>query len=321
MKLIINGVLVLLAVVSAVFVSVLARSAPPPAPGATADAFGEATVRAPAGGSEIVLTATARTAGAIHSLTWGGKEFVDSFDHGRQIQSASNFDAGRPFAPEVFNPTEAGSAADGRGLKSTSRLLELSAKGNQLVTLSRMAFWLKPGEKSGDNPARNAVPLSNHYLAKRVTVGYKGLPHAIEYRVTFIVPNEKHTFAQFEAVTGYMPPEFGTFFRFDAAAGELKPLADGPGEQADPVVLATADGGHAMGVYSPDQPSKGFEAAGYGRFRFKAENVVKWNCVFRTKNDAGVPGGEYQFRCFVVVGTAKDCGGTLAALHKEFAKR
>ncbi len=320
MKRVVQTVLVVMALASLGVMAALQRqpvAAPaPPAPAA----FGDSTIRAKAGPSEIVVTTTARVAGAIHSLTWDGVEFVDSFDHGRQIQSASNFDSGQAFVPEVFNPTEAGSMADGRGGTSTSRLLELSAKENQLVTLTRMAFWLKPGEKSQGNPARNAGALSDHYLAKRVTVGYKGLPHAVEYRVTFLVPNEKHTFAQFEAVTGYMPPAFGTFFRFDAKAGTLQPLADGPGEQADPVVLSTADGRHAMGVYSPDQPSKGFETAGYGRFRFAAEKVVKWNCVFRTKAAAGVNGGEYQFRCFLVVGTSKDCGAALAALHKEFAK-
>jgi hypothetical protein len=117
-----------------------------------------------------------------------------------------------------------------------------------------------------------------------------------------------------------MPPEFGTFLRFDAKSGKLEPLSDGPGEQADPVVLSTADGGHAMGVYSPDQPSKGFARAGYGRFRFKAAPGVKWTCVCRGRAAAGVPGGPYQFRCFLVVGSRKDCAATLAALHKEFAK-
>jgi hypothetical protein len=181
-----------------------------------------------------------------------------------------------------------------------------------------MAFWLKPGEKSQGAPARNAGALSDHYLVKRVAVGYNDLPHAIEYRVTFLVPDEKHTYAQFEAVTGYMPPEFGTFRRFDRTAGKLKPLDDGPGEQADPVVLATAAGTHAMGVYSSDQPSKGFERAGYGRFRFAAEKVVKWNCVFRTRRAAGIAGGEYQFRCFLVVGTVADCEAALVALDKAF---
>jgi hypothetical protein len=282
---------------------------------------GEATIRAKAGPSEIVITTTSRVAGAIHSLTWNGREFVDSFDHGRQIQSASNFDSGKPFIPEVFNPTEAGSLSDGRGATSTSRLLELAARGNQLVTLNRMAFWLRPGEKSLGHLARNDGSLSDHYLAKRVTIGYKDLPHAIEYRVTFLVPRgEGHTFAQFEAVTGYMPAAFNTFHRLDRKEGKLKPLSDGPGEQPDPVVLSTADGKFAMGVYSPDQPGTGFAAAGYGRFRFATEKVVKWNCVFRLRDTGGISPGAYSFRCFLAVGTRADCERTLSALHREFAR-
>ena len=278
---------------------------------------GDATIRAKAGPSDIVITTTNRVAGAIHSLTWNGKEFVDSADHGRQIQSASNFDGGKTFIPEVFNPTEAGSMSDGAGAKSSSQLLFQKAAGNELVSANQMAFWLRPGEKSAGHPARNVMPLSDHVVSKRVKIGHKDLAHAIEYDVTFTVPpGERHTFAQFEAVTGYMPPEFSVFLRFDRTDGQLKPLTDGPGEQADPVVLSTKDGGHAMGVYSPDQPSKGFAGAGYGRFRFAAEKVVKWNCVFRTRDATGIAAGDYKFRCVVVVGSAKNCEDTLRALVK-----
>ncbi|MFX7820800.1 hypothetical protein ABTK26_21005, partial [Acinetobacter baumannii] len=76
----------------------------------------------------------------IHSLTWNGKEFIDSADHGRQLQSAINLDCGKAIRAETFNPTEAGSRRDGAGPTSSSRLLKLSAKGNTLETLSRMAF-------------------------------------------------------------------------------------------------------------------------------------------------------------------------------------
>jgi hypothetical protein len=282
----------------------------------------EVVIRGRAGPSDVVVTATARVAGAIHSLTWNGKEFVDSTDHGRQIQSASNLDCGLPtMPPEVFNPTEAGSRADGAGRTTTSRLLAVGAKGNELRTVTRMAFWLRPGETSGGHPARNTTPLSDHLVSKHVRVGYKGLAHAIEYAVTFTLPKgERHTLAQFEAVTGYMPPEFGTFLRFDRGEKRLKPLSDGPGEQADPVVLSTADGRYAMGVFSPDQPSPGYPAAGYGRFRFAVERVVKWNCVFRVRAAAGLAAGEYTYRCFLVVGTRKNCEDTLAGLYAEFGK-
>ena len=280
---------------------------------------GDSVIRAKAGPSEIVITTAHRLAGAIHSLKWNGQEFVDSYDHGRQLQSASNLDLGKKFIPEVFNPTEAGSRADGTGNHSSSKLLNLAAKENELRTTIQMAFWLKPGEKSLGNPAYNDKALSNHLLSKKLRIGYKALPHVIEYDVTFTIPKgEQHTFAQFEALTGYMPPEFSKFWIFDPKTGNLAALSDGPGEQELPVVFSTPNGKFAMGIYSPDQPSKGFEKAGYGRFRFKAEKVVKWNCVFRLRNAKGVSAGEYRFRNFVSVGTLEDVRNTMRELAEEF---
>ena len=124
---------------------------------------------------------------------------------------------------------------------------------------------------------------------------------------------EGHTFAQFEALTGYMPAEFAKFYAFDAATGKLDALDDGPGEQSRPVVLATADGKFAMGISSPDQPAEGF-AAGYGRFRFEPEKVVKWNCVFRVRDAKGIKAGDYSYRMFVPVGTLEDVRSALVKL-------
>lgn len=282
---------------------------------------GDAVIRAKAGGSEIVITTTTRVAGAIHSLTWNGMEFIDSVDHGRQLQSASNFDNGTKYTDETFNPTEAGSSADHVGEKSSSRLLSIRAKENVLETTSLMAFWLKPGEKSAENLAKNTTILSNHKLTKRVQIGYKDLPGVIEYTVTFNIPaDEKHSFAQFEALTGYMPPAFGKYYRYNTVTHQLEPISDGPGEQSMPVVLATENGSHAMGIFSPDQPSKGYETVGYGRWRFKAEQVNKWNTVFRYRDKNGVKSGDYTFRNFVVVGTLDDVRKSMGVLVKEFGK-
>lgn len=292
---------------------------PPSEPSANApQPRGNATIRARAGKSEIVIKTTERTAGAIDSLTWDGMEFIDSADHGRQLQSASNLDNGQPFFPEVFNPTEAGSRRDGEGPTSSSRLLSLKAEGATLETRSLMAFWLVPGEKSEGNPATNTTVLSRHALSKRVSIGSRGLEHAIKYEVTFTVPEgERHTYAQFEALTGYMPPAFSAFWTFDPSTGKLTPLSDGPGEQALPVVLATTDGRHAMGVIAVGAPPAGTEGPGYGRFRFPEAKVNKWNCVYRVRDVKGLPPGEYQYRMFVAVGTLEDVRKTFVALAKE----
>ena len=282
---------------------------------------GDAVIRGKAGGSEIVITTTNRLAGAIHSLTWAGKEFINSADHGRQLQSACSFDCGlkQPFWAECFNPTEAGSRKDGAGKTSTSKLLKIDAHDNELSTTIQMAFWLNPGEKSFGHPGLNTTVLSNHIVQKHVVIGYKQMPNVIQYDVTFTIPkNEHHNQAQFEALTGYMPPDFSEFTGFDVKTGELKPLPEKDGEQSLPVVTSTANGNHAMGIYSPDQPSKGFDHAGYGRFKFQDAKVNKWNCVFRVRNPDGVAPGDYKYRMFVIVGTKSDVHQTMKTLTAEF---
>jgi len=282
-----------------------------------------AVIRAQAGSSEIVITTTARLAGAIDSLAWGGKEFINSVDHGRQLQTAWNADAGiTPIQSETFNPTEAGSRDDGAGPHSSTKLLRLTAAGNVLESLAQPAFWLKPGEKSGGHLARNTTILSDHLLARRVVIGYKNLPHAIDYHVTITLPAAEHNkHCVMEALTGYMPPSFTHFQAYNEKTGSLEELDDGPAEQHHPVVFSTADGQHAMGAYSPgSEAPRGETGPTYGRWRFKAEKVVKWNCVYRVTDAAGLA-GDYKYRVFVVVGTVADVKSTLAALLAEFQPR
>lgn len=284
---------------------------------------GNATIRGKFGPSEIVITTTNRLAGAIHSLTWNGKEFIDSADHGRQLQSACALDCGdeKHFWPESYNPTEAGSRRDGAGDKSTSRLIHLKANGNQLETTIQMAYWLLPEEKSEGHPALNKEALSKYTVKKTVKIGHDGAPNILDYRVTFTVPSgERHTYAQFEALTGYMPAEFRKFWAFDPLKSALIPLDDGPGEQDKPVVLATETSSHAMGIISIDPPSSGFEKAGYGRFRFTQEKVVKWNSVFRIKDPRGIKPGEYSFHLLVLVGTRDDVTRSLQQVVKKQPK-
>ena len=265
---------------------------------------GDAQIRARAGESEIVITTTRRLAGAIHSLTWNGKEFINSTDHGRQLQSACSFDNSPVANAETFNPTEAGSRLDGAGTHTTSRLLEIIAAGHHLRTRTQMAFWLAPGERSEGQPARNTNTLSDYVLTKDVTIGFGRWPQALDYRVTFTVPAEaRHTQAQFEMLTGYMPPEFSRFWEFNPPTGKLQPLSAGPGEIENPVVLATLDGKFAMGIFAPPQTSPDLRRPGYGRWNFADAGVVKWNCVYRVRRDEGLRRGDYSCRLLVPVGT------------------
>lgn len=282
-----------------------------------AGGLGDATIRGMAGGSEIVIRTTRRVAGAIDSLRWNGREFIDSHDHGRQLQTAVNLDIAGTLFDETFNPTEAGSEHDGAGPTSSSRLLWLSAAGNELITVTQMAFWLRPDGRSGGHPARNREVLSDYLLQKQVRIGSAGFEHAIRYIVSYTIPpGTAHTRGTFEALTGYMPAAFRNFSGL-RADDTLEPLTDGPGEQPLPVVASTRDGSHAMGVWTAMRCRTTGDAAGYGRFWFETAGVAKWNCVFRERAADGerLEPGTYRYPLWIAVGTREQVRSTLAGLR------
>ena len=283
---------------------------------------GDAEISGTIGGKPLVIRTTSRLAGAIDSVKWDGVEFIDSHDHGRQLQSAINADIDGVYHVECYNPTEAGSVVDALGPKSTSRLEFLSTKDGVLSTRSRMAYWLAPGMKSGGHLAQNTTLLSGHILNKQVRIGRLGMDHVLDYRVTFTVPADRpHTYLQVEALTGYMPWHYSEELRFDVKTSTLAPLPRQDGEQRDPVVLSTPSGSHAMGIFTPTRPPAGQPAIGYGRFKFEHDKVVKWNCVFRLRQAESIKPGDYSYQLYVVLGTREDCRRTLAALTQEFADR
>ena len=284
---------------------------------------GDLEIAGGTGADRIVIRTTHRLAGAVDSLTWNGREFIDSVDHGRQLQSASNFDCGGTIQAETFNPTEAGSRRDGTGPTSSSRLLHAVATGNVLQTTTQMAFWLRPDEFSGDAPAKNRSVLSNHLLTKRLTIGLPDLPRVIRAEVTFTLPvGERHTHGVFEALTGYMPAEFSRFHTLSPETGDLAPLDDGPGEQRWPIVFSTESGSHAMGIVAAREAT-GSRSGGawtgptYGRFRFPPEKVVKWNCVYRLTRPEGIEPAEHSFRMFVAVGETEDVRRSLMEIGRR----
>jgi hypothetical protein len=259
-----------------------------------AEAFFEQAVTGNFGGASIVARTSSDLGGAIYSLTWKKKEFLNSSDHGRELQSASSFDD----LGEAYNPTEAGASRD--RLHSTSAVRSLITAGNVLEGETQMAFW-----RGG---------LSEHVLRRKITIGFEGIPNVIQHLVTFIVP-EKHASAVFEALTGYMPPEFSRFYSYDPATRTLSHLSDDPGEQPLPVILATENGEYAMGVYSPHPAA--VRGGGYGRWRFQAERVVKWNCVYRSAN---ILPGAYPTECYSIIGSLEDVKNAMSRLHDHFAR-
>lgn len=242
----------------------------------------------------LTLSTFDYTAGAFCSLTWKGVQFIDARDHGRCLQSASSFD----HLGENYNPTEAGASMFTDGLlpaPSSSQLMNYVIDKATLAAEVRMAFW---------NPV-NGRKLSDHVHRKWVQAGLTGRPNVIAYALDFeIPPNEVFNVGQFEVLTGYMPVRFSKFYTLDPSTGAMNDLSDGPGEQNLPIIFATADGKHALGVWSPSGLT-------YGRWRFS--DCVKWNAVKRVTN----PRGTQRFRVFNVIGNVLEVRAGVQALAKS----
>ena len=101
---------------------------------------GDATIRAAAGGSEIVITTTSRLAGAIHSVTWNGKEFIDSTDHGcDSASSVSTGRSGRGAAPAPEGGRESGCLALDLGFDEGVGLIVVTAADTDAVRVGHQA--------------------------------------------------------------------------------------------------------------------------------------------------------------------------------------
>lgn len=289
------------------------------------DEQGEIVLRTDVLGAPLTLQASLRFGGALYSLNWRGQEYLNAWDHGRELQTALSFDQ----FGECYNPTEAGSGHDDTGPFSSSVLRSLSYTRDTLETTTDMAFWLQPGQpyptpctpNSPAHEAQNHHLRDGYLLKKRVHVGHGALPNVLEYDLTITTPRD-HQQAAFELITGYMPPEFALFLGYDVEQGHVMPISDGPGEQAFPVILSTLDLHHAMGIFAPDLLPANAPTGGFGRFRFvdpKAQpgpNTVKWNAAYRL---SPAPAGDYRFRCYVIVGTVPEILRAMDTLYQEDA--
>lgn len=263
--------------------------------------------------SELKIKAPRLYAGAINSMTFRGVEYIDTADHGRQLQTAVSFDG----HGECYNPTEAGSRDD--HLKnpdvSTSVLLSTYRGQNYLETTTDAGFWLYPTEtqyrnplnpslgcanKPGDFGTKNTKYRDNYLIHKTVLVGYKGIQNILQYKVDYTLPKD-HVSANFESLTGYMTLRFNKIYSYNTDNGNLERLGWEPmGEQLYPLVVATEDNAHAMGIYTLSSYEK---IPSYGRFDFSAHGSYKWNTVHRI---SPLTKGTYSFTHFVAFGTVQE---------------
>ncbi len=271
-------------------------------------------------GQNISISLGAGYGGAISSLKWGNKEFVDSHDHGREIQSAVTYNR----QSECDNPTEAGSSNDGTGYTSSSQIYSWSAANGILTSHSQMANWLAPGGFSipSNCYAVNSTPLSDTQLKKTVTIGAQGIPNLIKHSIQVIHPRGASSM-NLEVVTAYMPQEFRTFYTYDPSTKALEylsmPFSPGwtaggytHGTSSLPIIAVSSDG-YAFAMIPEEHDSPLFNNKNHAYY-FNSEAVGKWSCAFSSR--VPIAAGIHSFTCYYAIGSLSDVTNALDQVYQ-----
>ncbi|KAL5009904.1 hypothetical protein ScPMuIL_012209 [Solemya velum] len=274
-------------------------------------------------GNGLYLSASERMAGAVDSLVWNHKEFINAYDHGRELQMAINTDT----FGECYNPTEAGGRDDGNTMGTKSRSQWVHVAGNVLQSEVLPSYWLRAestqSHSSGGNCTRGSPALNTndyyHYpMSKRVTIGCGGMQNCIEFISNFTIGGrwpEGFGYMQMESPTGYLAGDFTEKYSFNPETNQMIPYANNPHL---PVALATTDGNYAMGAYAPGEQDTDVPMT-YWAINFPSGQwnaaTNKWNIVFRKHRQEDPGPHSFVYRAYFCVGTLSDVRTCLATLH------
>ena len=193
--------------------------------------IGDAYIAGPAfAGSPVIIQTLGQFDGAIVSLTWNGVEFIDHYDHGRELQTSVHYGP--------IEEDEAGTQAGGQ-----SQLLAFVQRRNVVITSIRPALYY------GGGPSPDTV------ISKRVQVGWDKLKSVIDYQ-TSVKVTSLHAQMQVEAPTAYMPAGFDEFFSY--RNGKLRAIPRPNlccAYSAYPLIIANPTQNVAMGIIAAKRPS------------------------------------------------------------------
>ena len=297
-------------------------------------------------GDIVSISVNLVAGGAVCELNWKGKQFINNYDYGRQIQTAFNFDS-----LGLDNPTEAGSrygypemldcpegvkcstSTLGREGKNAqgSPLISINVTGTTLTTETRPLQW-NPDEHNGGE--FNPVAWDGT-VEKEVILDYDTnyTAHVIKWTTTINVPNDEDYF-DWELITAYLNPEFNKLYAFDAVGNQLydktnivlsqngemlAPPAANMAPMSGGVINATADGQYALGVFRTKTDYYNHFALGtflgfnsisgeYGR------NTTKWSVMERDAS-SGISAGAHSGTAYLLVGTLSNVVQTMRSMY------
>ena len=254
----------------------------------------------------ISVGVSKRNAGAVSSIVYDAHEFVNDYDHGRQMQIAwfvNGLDG-------EYNPTEAGSRDDYKKSTSTSRLVSVRVKDKTIATESHPAYWWGPGK------GVNVKAVTQDTLKKTITLGYGGDPHVIVFDAAVTISPELTgppvnkirisvpAFYSSKALTEHyqFDRRDGTMVKLPypvqakVIGGQIEIMKLNPERQRIPI-LSSPDGRYAVGAYTPQAEN----FWNYGSY-FIPDPASACSKVSVRFEHAAKADSTYSYRTFVIIG-------------------
>lgn len=274
----------------------------------------EALLSLSAGG--VTIESNAVAGGALWKWTWGGTQFLNYADYGRQMQSSmSYFDASNI----QHLPTEGGDRYTGVTVpverRHGSPLLAFSNSGNTQTTRG-VPLEFDPAI-AGGNANHPVIYNDLRELGKNITLNYNNLGAVARYDTRWYMPTAMNGL-QIEIPTAYLRGIFNRYYTYNAVLDsrtEVFPASCsatnvGYTTNYGGVIISDSTGTNAMGVYGKG-PGVSGPVSYFTLWNFLCNpgggngasdiNTSKWSAVYGPANYNIV--GYYQATTWIVTGT------------------
>lgn len=305
-------------------------------------------------GGGVTIQSNLNTGGALWNWTHNGKQYINTRDYGRQIQTSyiaqnDKFLNGSN-QPRIINPTEAGSRHSDLSIATSLRQGSpvVSAFNNGLTQRTRsVPLEWDPDQFGGD--ANHPLMWNDAELGKNITLDYGGRGALAQYQ-TVLRPAYTSKSTAIEVPTGYLTGDFNRYYTYDAGkaagtrAAEVTPPVntgaptDGnvqftPASGFGGVIISTTDQQYAMGVYGATVAHGGsidyftlwnFTSLG-GTGEFDG-GTSKWSAAYGPDGAFGrngaatlLAGNEYTFTSWITTGTLAEVEAQMDWLKSQNA--
>ena len=282
-------------------------------------------------GREIRIGANVVAGGVVAELWWEGRQFLNSWSFGRQLQTAVRLDP-----EDRIRPTEGGDrySAPGpvdlgwlpAGWTHGSPLVELSVSARRLRTVTAPLTWI-PESIAGGRGSLAHPMLWKGAFAKTVDLDFEGRPNIIRWRTSVTLPSDAPYF-EMEVLGAHLTSDFTTAYDLDPEGRTLTPRwiavdacsTTSPPNEAGGIIQSTDDGAFALGLYR--------RRGQFGVSRFDLCNSMRgagggtygFDSVTSSVREAAVGGllaGTHEFDVFVVVGTLETVAREMQWLYSN----